>query len=83
MAVTDIEIDATAAQIEAAAKAEKWDRKKIFDLVHPQGSILFLPIEVTSEYLNNYFGITGTVWETIATLQGPQGTPIYGHRRLR
>lgn len=83
MAVTDIEINATAEQLEAAALAEKWDREKIFEAVHPKGSVLFFPVELTSDYLNTLFGTTDTVWELWATFEGSEGTAVYGYRRLR
>lgn len=83
MAETNIEINATAEQLEAAALAEKWDKAKIVKAVHPVGSILFFPIELTSEYLNTLFGTTDMTWELYATIEGAGGTPIYGHRRRK
>jgi hypothetical protein len=82
MAVTDIEINATAAELEAAALAEKWDRKKIFEAVHPMGSILFFIADVNSDYINNMFGLTGSIWEQCVVIESGS-MPIYGYRAIK
>lgn len=82
MATTDIEINATAAQLEAAALAEKWDRKKIFEAVHPQGTILFFIADVDSDYINNMFGLTGSIWEQCVVIESGS-MPIYGYRAIK
>lgn len=82
MAETNIEINATAAQLEEAALAEKWDRTKIFEAVHPQGSVLFFITPVTSDFINNLFGLTGAIWEECVVIDSGS-MPIYGYRATR
>lgn len=84
MAKTNIEINATAAQLEEVALAEKWDREKIFWTVHPQGSIIFLVADLNSDQLNTLFGLTGPIWEKAITFEGVSGLPtIYGYRVVK
>lgn len=82
MAINAIEIDATAAELEAAAKAEKWNKEKISNTVYPFGSIVFFADAKTLDQINQYYGTT-SAWAFLGTLQLSEGSTVYVYQKIK
>ena len=75
-----IEIDATAEELEAAAKSTKWTKQMISDLVYPRGSVIFFSMQKTSSEINEMLG-TNFLWEDFGQFQSEDGSNIYCYHR--
>lgn len=75
-----IEINATAEELEAAAKSTKWTKQMISDLVYPRGSVIFFSMQKTSSEINAMLG-TSFVWEDFGQIKSTDGSTIYCYHR--
>lgn len=81
MAVNDVPISASAAELEAAAKAEHWTKVQISNLVYPSGCVIFFSEEISLTDLNTQFG-TSYKWEKWGQITMDNGYTLYGYRKM-
>lgn len=82
MATNAIEINATAAEIEAAAKAEKWDKAKISNMIYPIGTVIFFASMKTLDAINGFFGTT-SAWSYLGSIQSAEGKTVYAYQKIK
>ncbi len=82
MAVTDIEINATAKELEDAAKAKKYTDEDIIDLVYPIGrqSVLIFSTPKTDDTLKKMF--PGIDFDDLGTITTSSGASLYVYSRV-
>lgn len=81
MADTIIQIDATAEQLEAAAKATHWSKKDIVNAIFPPGSLAFFAQDKTLTQVNDIFG-TNYAWEKWGSVRMSNDSLIYVYHKL-
>lgn len=82
MAVTDIEVDVTAQQLEAAAKAKQWTKEEIAELIYPAGSVIIRLTSRTSAQLKAETNLPNSFWEGTGTTTTGNGRELYFYTRI-